>query len=139
MGPSPLENLVQVGKLVPAAHSAAEIAALIRKSIGLLADARTPALTPESRFMLTYGAAHGLALAALWRRGYRSEDRYTVFACLTHITPLDATSQRTLLSAHRARNQMEYEAEDLVSDSLLVSLTQATEALSRIVRQGSSR
>ena len=139
MGPSPLENLVEVGKLTVARRSAAEIETLIQKSVGLLQDARQRTLTPMSRFMLTYGAAHGLALAALWRRGYRSEDRYTVFACLPHTTTLDGISQRTLVSAHRARNQMEYEAEDLVSEKLIESLTQATENLSRIVQEESPR
>lgn len=73
------------------------------------------------------------------RGGRWDRQSYTVFACLTHTTTLDAIAQRTIVSAHRARNQMEYEAEDLVSEQLIESLTRATETLSRVVQEESPR
>lgn len=137
MAPSPLENLVAIGKLRVAAHSAGEIGTLIRRSVGLLRDAQVKRLALESRFSLAYGAAHGLALAALWRCGYRSDDRQTVFAALAHTTRLSHGSQRVLVSAHRIRNQMEYEADDRVDEGLLRSLVSATEELAGHLDAGS--
>lgn len=99
----------------------------------MLRDAANTSLALESRFALAYGAAHGFALAALWRSGYRSEDRYTVFQCLVHTTQITAASQRVLVNAHRTRNQMEYEADDRVDEGLVASLTSATGELQRLV------
>jgi hypothetical protein len=53
-----------------------------------LTDAVNVSLAPESRFDLAYNAAHALALAALRRLGYRSENRYLVFQTLPHTAGL---------------------------------------------------
>jgi hypothetical protein len=128
---SPLENLVRVGKLHVATHTDAEHSTLLGKSIGMLRDAKVAAISLQGRFTLAYGAAHGFALAALWRRGYRSEDRYTVFATLVHTTSISHGAQRVLVNAHRTRNQMEYEADDRLDEGFLASLIAATEELAR--------
>jgi hypothetical protein len=133
MTPTPLENLVAIGKLRVATHALGEIDALIVKSSGLLQDALRPELSLESRFTLAYTAAHGFALAALWRRGYRSDDRYTVFEALVHTSSFSPAAQRVLVNAHRARNQMEYEADNRVDRSLLDALLSATQELARVV------
>ena len=49
-----------------------------------LHDAQNTTLALESRFDLAYNAAHALALYALRRQGYRSENRYLVFQVLPH-------------------------------------------------------
>ena len=49
--------------------------ALLRSGDARLNDAANPSLSLESRFDLTYNAAHALALAALRRLGYRSWSR----------------------------------------------------------------
>ena len=77
-----LENLARIGKLKREPPSAAEFYGLLRSGEVRLADAANPALAPESRFDLAYNAAHALALAALRRLGYRSENRYLVFQTL---------------------------------------------------------
>jgi hypothetical protein len=56
-----------------------------------------------------YNAAHAAALAALRWHGYRSENRYTVFQCLTHTLNWPAQRWRVLDAAHQKRNLAEYE------------------------------
>ncbi len=79
-----LENLVRAGKLKREPPAAAEIDGLRRSGEARLADAQRPELSIESRFDLAYNAAHVLALAALRRLGFRSENRYLVFQVLPH-------------------------------------------------------
>jgi hypothetical protein len=74
-----------------------------------LQDAENKSLNLESRFDLAYNAAHALALAALRSCGYRSENRYQVFQCLTHTLDLPNDLWRVLDQAHRKRNLAEYE------------------------------
>lgn len=74
-----LENLLKIGKLQRESPTKAELEGLRRSGEARLADAANPELAVESRFDLAYNAAHALALAALRRAGYRSENRYLVF------------------------------------------------------------
>ena len=74
-----LENLVRAGKLKREPPAAGEIEGLRHSGEARLADAQRPELSIESRFDLAYNAAHVLALAALRRLGFRSENRYLVF------------------------------------------------------------
>ncbi|MDQ5904324.1 MAG: hypothetical protein QG672_1917 [Pseudomonadota bacterium] len=59
---STLENLVRVGQLKLEPPSDDEIATSLRKAALYLADAALPSLSPPSRFMLAYDAAHSLPL-----------------------------------------------------------------------------
>ncbi len=68
---SSLENLVRVGQLKMEPPSDDEIATSLRKAALYLADAALPSLSPPSRFMLAYDAAHALAFAALSARPLR--------------------------------------------------------------------
>src|SRR3546814_8685914 len=54
--------------------------------------------------------------------GYRSENRYQVFQCLTHTLGLEAVQWRVLDQAHRKRNLAEYEGELDVDDALVEAL-----------------
>lgn len=74
-----------------------------------LADAQLDKLSAEGRFISAYNAAHAAALAALRWHGYRSENRFTVFQCLTHSLGWPATRWRILDAAHQKRNLAEYE------------------------------
>lgn len=85
-------------------------------------------LSLESRFDLAYNAAHAFALAALRRRGYRSDHRYLVFQTLTHTVGLPPAQWRILDQAHTKRNRAEYEG-DLDVDEALI------EALIRVARE----
>lgn len=119
MASDPLDNLVRIGRLKAEAADGEEIAGLVRSGLARLADAKNRRLSPESRFDLAYNAAHALALAALRSRGYRAENRYTVFQCLRHTLDLPDEKWRVLDRAHRARNLAEYEG-DVDVDAHLV-------------------
>lgn len=103
MTSSPLDNLVRIGKLKAEPPAQAEFDGLVRSGLVRLRDAENAALSLESRFDLAYNAAHALSLAALRWRGYRSDNRYLVFQCLTHTLALEAAQWRVLDQAHNKR------------------------------------
>ena len=104
-----LDNLVRVGQLKAEAHNATEARRLLSMAKTRLTDARLETLSIEGRFASVYNAAHAAALAALRWHGYRSENRYTVFQCLTHTLDWPAPRWRVLDAAHQKRNLAEYE------------------------------
>ena len=75
-----LENLVRIGQLKAEPRNTLEAARMLDMARTRLADARLSKLSLEGRFTSAYNAA----LAALRWHGYRTENRYTVFQCLTH-------------------------------------------------------
>lgn len=91
---APLDNLVRIGQLKAEQPAQAEFDGLVRSGQVRLADAANATLSLESRFDLAYNAAHALALAAMRWHGYRSENRYQVFQCLTHTLGLEAVQWR---------------------------------------------
>lgn len=129
---SPLDNLVQIGKLKAEPSAQVEFDGLVRSGSVRLADARNTTLSLESRFDLSYNAAHALSLAALRFQGYRSENRYLVFQTLKHTLQLPNAQWRVLDEAHRKRNQSEYEGE-LDLDTAMV------EALIRVASEVETR
>lgn len=130
-----LDNLARIGKLKPEPPAHAELAGLLRSGSRRLADAGRAELSLESRFDLTYNAAHALALAALRSKGYRSDSRYLVFQCLQHTVALPNEQWRVLDQAHRKRNLAEYEGEMDVDDQLVEAMLRvARELLERVTR-----
>ena len=109
--------------------SASEFDGLLRSGEARLSDAANPALALESRFDLAYNAAHALALAALRRLGYRSENRYLVFQSLPHTVGLPPATWRVLAKCHEQRNRSEYEGIVDVDERLLSDLIEAARAL----------
>ncbi len=77
-----LDNLVKIGRLKREPPSDEEIAGLLRSGEERLSDAGRADLSYSSRFDLAYNAVHALALVALRRAGYRSDNRYLVFQAL---------------------------------------------------------
>lgn len=126
MNTSPLDNLVRIGQLKAEPPAQAEFDGLLRSGQVRLRDAGITSLSLESRFDLAYNAAHALSLAALRWHGYRSENRYQVFQCLTHTLGLESTQWRVLDQAHRKRNLAEYEGELDVDEALVVALIRIT-------------
>jgi hypothetical protein len=104
-----LDNLVRIGQLKTEPRNEKEIGRLLGLARTRLADAQLDRASREGRFSSAYGAAHAAALAALRWHGYRSENRYTVFQCLTHTVGWPATRWRVLDVAHQKRNLAEYE------------------------------
>ena len=117
-----LDNLVRIGQLKVEPRNVAEVRRLLAMARTRLADARLDTLSAEGRFISAYNAAHAAALAALRWHGYRSENRFTVFQCLTHSLTWPATRWRVLDAAHQKRNLAEYEGFLEVEESTIAEL-----------------
>jgi hypothetical protein len=129
-----LEALVKIGRLKREPPTRAEFNGMVSGAEKRLVDAQNKDLAAESRFDLAYGAAHGLALAALRQKGYRSENRYTVFQALAHtIEGLDPAAVRIFAKSHNERNLAEYEGRTEVDERLLAELIRYTTELKKIV------
>jgi uncharacterized protein (UPF0332 family) len=124
-----LENLVRIGGLKREASSKREFEGLLRSGTARLADAANTDLALESRFDLAYNAAHALALAALRRLGYRSENRHLVFQTLAHTAQLPASVSRVLSKCHERRNRSEYEGQLEVNERLVADLIRAAQGV----------
>lgn len=98
-------------------------------------DAENSSLSFESRFDLAYNAAHALALAALRRAGYRSDNRYLVFQALPHTVGLETAHWRVLAKAHELRNLAEYEGQFEEDERLLTAVITATKLIQRALEQ----
>ena len=109
MTSSELDNIVRIGKLKREPAHEEEIAGPLRSAKERLDDASRTDLSYSSRFDLASNAAYALALAALRRFGYRSDNRYLVFQALAHTAGMAAEKWRILAKAHERRNLAEYE------------------------------
>jgi hypothetical protein len=128
-----LDNLVKIGRLKAEPPTRNEYLGMIAAARSRLTDAQNVDLDPDSSFDLAYGAAHRLALAALRREGYRSENRITVFQTLVHTLGTTAADVQVLLQAHNERNLAEYQGRLEVDATLLANLIRCTKALEAVV------
>lgn len=117
-----LENLLRIGQLKAEPRNLAEVSRMLAMARTRLLDARLTNLSNEGRFTSAYNAAHAAALAALRWHGYRSENRFTVFQCLTHTVGWPASQWRVLDAAHQKRNMAEYEGYLEVEESTIAEL-----------------
>jgi len=117
-----LDNLARIGQIKPEPRNDAEVRRMLAMARTRLSDARLNSLSPEGRFTSAYNAAHAAALAALRWHGYRSENRYTVFQCLSHTLNWPAARWRVLDTAHQKRNLAEYEGFLEVEESDIAEL-----------------
>ena len=117
-----LDNLVRTKQLKVEPPAESELLGLVRSGKRRLDDSSLASLSLESRFDLTYNAAHALSLAALRYWGYRSESRYVVFQCLPHTLDLPSEQWRVLDQAHRKRNLAEYEGAADIDEQLVAAI-----------------
>jgi len=129
-----LENLANIGKLKREPPMRAELDGLQRSGEARLDDAANEALSLASRFDLAYNAAHALALAALRRSGYRSENRYLVFHTLVHTLGVSQPVVRVLAKAHETRNLGEYEGLLDLSERLVTDVITAANTVRKALR-----
>lgn len=134
MSSAELENLARIGQLKREPPGARELAGLLASGERRLADARRADLAFDSRFDLGYNAAHALALYALRRQGFRSDNRYLVFQALPHTLGLAPAQWRVLAKAHERRNLAEYEGHLEHDERLLADLLAAAELLLSSIR-----
>ena len=135
----PLDNLVRAGQLKMEARNELETTRMLAMARTRLADARLVHVSAEGRFMSAYTAGHAAALAALRWHGYRSENRFTVFQCLTHTLGWSASQWRVLDAAHQKRNLAEYEGYLEVEESTIAELCALVNVLIGDVQRLSER
>jgi hypothetical protein len=133
MSQQELDNLVRINRLKTEPASPSEFAGMVKSARSRLADAQNEGLDPDSQFDLAYGAAHRLALAALRHKGYRSENRITVFQALVHTLGSDKSDIQIFLKAHNERNLAEYEGRMEIDEDLLADLIRCTKRLEAAV------
>lgn len=124
-----LDNLVRIGQLKAEPRNTHEVTRMLAMAQTRLSDAKLNNLSLEGRFTSAYNAAHAAALAALRWHGYRSENRYTVFQCLTHTLGWPANRWRVLDAAHQTRNLAEYEGYLEVEESTVTEMCTLVQSL----------
>jgi len=129
-----LDNLVRIGQLKAEPRNAQEVTRMLAMAQTRLSDAKLSNLSLEGRFTSAYNAAHAAALAALRWHGYRSENRYTVFQCLTHTLGWPANRWRVLDTAHQKRNLAEYEGYLDVEESTVAEMCALVQSLTADVQ-----
>jgi hypothetical protein len=129
-----LDNLVKARQLHLVDPSEGEISNLIRMGLAKLKDASHADISAYTKFEVAYNAAHALALAALWRAGYRSDSRYLVFQCTQHTLGLEPENWRVLDRAHHKRNLAEYEGDIDVEVPLIEALIRVAEIIAERVQ-----
>lgn len=124
-----LERLAERGLLQREPPILREYLGLLATASGRLGDAGNEDLQTESRFDLAYAAAHSLAVAALRRLGYRSENRQAVFQALAHTVGAPPATWRLFAKCHLERNRREYEGLAVIDERLLRDLLEAVSQL----------
>jgi len=124
-----LDNRVRIGQLKAEPRNVREVTRMLAMAQTRLSDAKLSNLSLEGRFTSAYNAAHAAALAALRWHGYRSENRYTVFQCLTHTLGWPASRWRVLDTAHQKRNLAEYEGYLEVEESTVAEMCALVQSL----------
>jgi len=117
-----LQNLQKIGKLKAEPPNQVEFDGLVMSAKRKLPDAENPTLSPDSRFILAYDAAHSLALAALRWHGLRSEARYIVFQVLGHTAAFPTAKWRFLDDCHQKRNAALYDGQYFDDEKLIKEL-----------------
>jgi hypothetical protein len=133
MSKAELDNLVRINRLKTEPPTRDEYLGMVAAAKSRLKDAQNKDLGSDSRFDLAYGAAHRLALAALRREGYRSEDRITVFQTIVHTLGTGAADIQIFLKAHNERNLAEYEGRQEIDEKLLADLIRCTKTIEAAV------
>ena len=135
MSSAELDNLAHIGQLKREPPNARELAGLLSSGERRLVDAQRSDLAFDSRFDLGYNAAHALALYALRRLGFRSENRYLVFQVLPHTLGVPVAQWRVLAKAHERRNLAEYEGHLEHDERLLTDMLAAAVLLLDAIRK----
>ncbi|MCK4742228.1 MAG: hypothetical protein KAT25_00255 [Sulfuriflexus sp.] len=128
-----LDNLVKINKLKIEPPDQIEFDGMVCSAKRRLQDAKVEGVSEEGRFLLAYGAAHVLSLAAMRWHGYRSDNRYLVFQCLEHTIGFEKAKWRLLAKCHNQRNLAEYEGHLEITPQLLKELVEITTELLAMV------
>ena len=136
-GTNNLANLARTGQLAAEPTGAEEIGRLLKGADAQLRDSRTASLSASSRFILAYGAAHALALAALRAEGYRPVASKGHRKVIFQVLEATAGAPRELWIAldryHGRRNAAEYEGAPPASDAEAKDLVGLATKLHKLV------
>lgn len=131
-------NLARAGLLAAEPASAREIGRLLKGAEDQLRHSRNTSLSAPSRFILAYGAAHALALAALRAAGYRpvasKGHRKVIFQVLESTAAAPHDLWLALDRYHDRRNAAEYEGAPPATGAEAKDLIELTTKLQKRVR-----
>lgn len=130
-----LDNLVKAGKLKKEAFDQSEFDELMRGAEARLHDANNTTLALESRFDLAYNAAYAFALAALRKKGYRSNQRYLAFQALPATLGVAQEIWRVLERCQHHRNLAEYEGDYDIDEQLYYDLLESSQLLFDLIKK----
>lgn len=133
-----LENLARARQLNAEPPGKEEVERLLASAEAQLRDSRNASLSPASRFMLAYNAAHALALAALRAAGYRPSSaghRKMIFQVLEATAEAPARLWLALDKYHDRRNAAEYEGAPPATAAEAEDLVTLAGDLDRLVRK----
>ena len=132
-----LANLARAGQLAAEPTSAEEIGRVLAGADAQLKDSRTASLSARSRFVLAYGAAHALALAALRATGFRPVasrgHRKVIFQTLELTAGASREFWIALDRYHDRRNAGEYEAAPPATEAEASDLIELAARLQKLV------
>ena len=125
-----MANLLKIGQLKEHAADADEIARLLAAAQRSLADARSKAISAETRFDAAYKAITQTGLAALMAHGYRPDTNrpghhMTIIQSLTLTLGVDGSRIAVLDTLRRKRNLADYTGEDIDDSSVAECIGQA--------------
>ena len=125
-----MANLLKIGQLKEHAADANEIARLLAAAQRSLADARSGAISAETRFDAAYKAITQLGLAALMAHGYRPDTNrpghhMTIIQSLTLTLGVAGSRMAVLDTLRRKRNLADYTGEDIDDASVVECIEQA--------------
>ena len=138
LGTNHLATLARAGQLAAEPTSAGEIGSLLKGAAVGLRDSRNTSLSAPSRFILAYGAAYALALAALRAKAYRPVasrgHRKIVFQALETTAGAARELWIALDRYHDRRNAAECEAAPPATEAEAKDLVELTAKLQKLVR-----
>jgi len=132
--PLSLANLLKVGRLKEHRADAREIDRLLAAAERSLADARSKAISAETRFDAAYRAVMQSGLAALMAQGYRPDTNQpghhvTVIQTLPLTLGIDNKRMVVLDTLRRKRNLADYGGEDIDDASVAACIEEAEKLL----------
>ena len=139
-----LENLQKIGQLKHHPINAAEIERLLAAARRSLSDARSIAISPETRFDAAYRAITQIGLAALMARGFRPDTNrpghhVTIIQTLALTLGVEGTRITVLDTLRRKRNLADYTGKDIDDASVSACIEQADRLLGETIQQSASR
>lgn len=137
--PRALKNLLKIGQLVEHDTDAAQVARMLEAVRQNIADARSDAVSAETRFEAAYRAITQCAMVALCANGYRPSKstpghHMTLIQSLPASIGLDSDRMRLLDTFRIKRNVIDYSGDVVDGESLAACIEAADDLSERLQR-----